>query len=256
MYAPSFTLDGKTAVVTGAGRGIGKAIALGLAESGADIILMARTRREMEEVAGQIEKLGRRALVVEADLTAKEAIDKAFAEALGLSGRIDILVNNAGLNTRTPIFEVDQESMDKHVKLNMEGAFFCSQAAGKIMKGQGGGRIISIASVAAQVATKAGIIYSMTKAAVVQMTKTMAVEWGQYGINVNAIGPWYIKTSMTAEKLKDKALVDQILSRTVIQRIADPEDLVGTAIFLSSDASSYITGQTIFVDGGLTIYGF
>ncbi len=256
MYAPSFRLDGKTAVVTGAGRGIGKAIALGLAEAGADIVLMARTRKEMDEVAGQIGGIGRRALVVQADLTNKEAIEKAFDEALGLTGRIDILVNNAGVNPRTPTFEVDQESMDKHLKLNLEGAFFCSQAAGRIMSRQGGGRIISIASVAAQVATKAGIIYSMTKAAVVQMTKTLAVEWGKYGINVNAIGPWYIRTSMTEEKLKDKALVEQILSRTVIQRISDPEDLVGTAIFLSSDASSYITGQTIFVDGGLTIYGF
>ncbi len=255
MFVPSFRLDGKTAVITGAGRGIGRALALGLAESGADVILVARSKAELDEVAKIARAMGRKALTIEADLTDKANVGKAFDEALSLTGRLDILLNNAGVNPRTPTMEVDEEAMEKHVRLNFEGAFFCCQAAGKIMMGQGGGRIINISSVAAQVATKAGIIYSMTKAAVVQMTKTLACEWGQYGINVNSIGPWYIRTSMTEEKLKDEALVQKILSRTVIQRIADPIDLVGAAVFLSSDASSYVTGQTLFVDGGFTIYG-
>lgn len=255
MYSPSFRLDGKTAVVTGAGRGLGRALALGLAEAGADLVLMARSGQELGEVAGLATGLGRRALAVEADLTDRRSIERAFKEALTLTGRVDILLNNAGVNPRTPTLEVDEDAIQKHLKLNLEGAFFSCQAAGEIMIAQGGGRIINIASVAAHVATKAGIIYSMTKAAVVQMTKTLAVEWGQHGINVNAIGPWYIRTSMTEEKLKDEALVQKILSRTVIQRIADPIDIVGAAVFLASEASSYVTGQTLFVDGGFTIYG-
>ena len=138
----------------------------------------------------------------------------------------------------------------------MKGAFFAARAAAGIMKEQGAGRIINTASVAGQVATRSGVVYSMTKAAVIQMTRTLALEWGKFGINVNAIAPWYIKTPLTATVLADPRFAAEVLSRTIIKRLGEPEDLVGAVVYLASPASAYITGQTLFVDGGMTIYGF
>ena len=256
MYSPNFRLDGKIAVITGAGRGIGKALALGMAEAGADLALMSRSRAELESVAGVARSLGRKTWTISVDLSDTKGIERAFQEVGAAAGRIDVLVNNAGMNIRTPAMDVGEEDWEKLIGLNMKGAFFSSQAAAKVMREHGGGRIITIASIAGLVACRSGVVYSMTKAAVIQMTKTLALEWGRYGIRVNAIGPWCVKTQMTEKLLEDQDLVAEILSRTIIKRMEVPEDLVGPAIFLASDASSYITGQTLFVDGGLTIYGF
>jgi NAD(P)-dependent dehydrogenase (short-subunit alcohol dehydrogenase family) len=256
VYGPSFSLVGKIAVITGGGRGIGKAIALGMAEAGADIVLLARSMQEIEAVAAVARELGRNAWAITADLSDKGSIENAFQQILASAGKIDILVNNAGMNVRTPALDVDERDWEKLIGLNVKGSFYSCQIAARYMKEHGGGKIINIASIAGSVASRAGVVYSMTKAAVIQMTKTLALEWGKYGIYVNAIGPWYVRTQMTEKVLTDEKLVAEILSRTIIKRIEVPEDLVGTAIFLASEASDYITGQTIFVDGGLTVYGF
>ena len=256
MYAPSFRLDGKRAVITGAGRGIGRAIALGLAEAGADLVLIARGAEDLEGTAGIARSMGREAMAISADLSGKGGVEAAFEQIRDNHMKIDILINNAGMNIRTPALDVGEADMEKLLSLNFKGAFYVAQAAARMMKESGGGRIINIASIAGQMACRSGVIYSMTKAAVIQMTKTLALEWGKFGINVNAIGPWYVKTSLTEKLLENKDLVAEIMSRTILKRLEQPEDLVGAAIFLASEASSYITGQTMFVDGGLTVYGF
>lgn len=256
MYLPSFRLDGKKAIVTGAGRGIGRALAAGLAEAGADVALVARTKEQLEETAELVRSAGREAIVLPADIRDPEQIRSAVDTAFEWSGRLDILINNAGMNIRSQALDVTDEEWETIFQTNLKSAFLFSQAAGRHMKEQGAGRIINIASVAGQVALRTGVVYGSTKAAMMQMTKILALEWGKFGINVNAIGPWYFKTPLTEKLLSDPDYLHDILSRTPLKRVGELEDLVGPAVFLASDAAAYITGQTLFVDGGMTIYGF
>jgi len=257
MFLPSFQLDGKTAVVTGAGRGIGRALAIGLAEAGADVALLSRTEEDLKGTAAAIEGLGRQALVLPTDVTDREQVHMAITNVKSKWGKIDILVNNAGMNIRSRALEVTDDEWQTIMDTNLKSAFMMSQEAGKVMKEQeSGGKIINIASVAGQVALRTGVVYASTKAALMQMTKVLAMEWGQYGINVNAIGPWYFKTPLTEKLLSDEAYVNDILSVTPLKRIGELPELVGPAVFLSSDAGNYVTGQTLFVDGGMTIHGF
>lgn len=169
---------------------------------------------------------------------------------------VDIWVNNAGINIRSQAIEVTSEEMDQIIDINMKSSFFLAQAAAKRMKKQGGGKIINMSSVGGHVALRTGVVYAMTKSAIIQMTKNLAMEWGGDNILVNAIGPWYFPTALTEELLKDEQYVSDILDRTPLNRIGKLEELAGAAVFLASDASNYITGQTLFVDGGMTIYGF
>lgn len=257
MFLPSFDLSGKTAIVTGAGRGIGRALAIGLAEAGADVALLARTENDLTETAGIIEKIGRKALILPTDVTKRDQIHTAIAEIEAKWGKIDILVNNAGMNIRSKALEVTDEEWQKIMDTNLKSAFMISQEAGRVMKNQpSGGKIINISSVAGQVALRTGVVYAATKAALMQMTKVLAMEWGQFGINVNSVGPWYFKTPLTEKLLEDEAYVKDILAVTPLKRIGELEELVGPVVFLSSDAGNYITGQTLFVDGGMTIHGF
>jgi len=257
MFLPSFDLSRKTAIVTGAGRGIGRALAIGLAEAGADVALLARTENDLTETAGIIEKLGRKALILPTDVTKRDQIHTAIAEIEAKWGKIDILVNNAGMNIRSKALEVTDEEWQKIMDTNLKSAFMISQEAGRVMKNQpSGGKIINISSVAGQVALRTGVVYAATKAALMQMTKVLAMEWGQFGINVNSVGPWYFKTPLTEKLLEDEAYVKDILAVTPLKRIGELEELVGPVVFLSSDAGNYITGQTLFVDGGMTIHGF
>ena len=257
MFLPSFQLDGKIAVVTGAGRGIGRAIAIGLAEAGADVALLSRTEEDLKDTAAAIGDLGRQALVLPTDVTDREQVHRAIGDVKAKWGKIDILVNNAGMNIRSKALEVTDDEWQTIMDTNLKSAFMMSQEAGKIMKEQeSGGKIINIASVAGQVALRTGVVYASTKAALIQMTKVLAMEWGQYGINVNAIGPWYFKTPLTEKLLTDEAYVNDILAVTPLKRIGELPELVGPAVFLSSDAGDYVTGQTLFVDGGMTIHGF
>lgn len=257
MFLPSFDLKGKTAVVTGAGRGIGRAIAIGLAEAGADVALLARTEEDLKETSSVIEKLGHKTLVLPTDVTNRDQVHKSISAVRTEWGKIDILVNNAGMNIRSKALEATDEEWQTIMDTNLKSAFMMSQEAGKVMKEQqSGGKIINIASVAGQVALRTGVVYAATKAALMQMTKVLAMEWGHYGINVNSIGPWYFKTPLTEKLLADEAYVEDILSVTPLKRIGELPELVGPVVFLSSDAGNYVTGQTLFVDGGMTIHGF
>jgi NAD(P)-dependent dehydrogenase (short-subunit alcohol dehydrogenase family) len=257
MFLPSFQLDGKTAVVTGAGRGIGRALAIGLAEAGADVALLSRTEEDLKGTAAAIGDLGRQALVLPTDVTDRVQVHMAIGDVKSKWGKIDILVNNAGMNIRSKALDVTDDEWQTIMDTNLKSAFMMSQEAGKVMKEQeSGGKIINIASVAGQVALRTGVVYASTKAALMQMTKVLAMEWGQYGINVNAIGPWYFKTPLTEELLSDEAYVNDILAVTPLKRVGELPELVGPAVFLSSDAANYVTGQTLFVDGGMTIHGF
>ncbi|WP_409301293.1 SDR family NAD(P)-dependent oxidoreductase [Peribacillus sp. SCS-155] len=257
MYLPSFRLDGKTAIVSGAGKGIGKAIAIGLAEAGADVAVLARTESDLEETARLIEQAGQRAYIAVTDVTDREQVKAAVHNTAEHFGKIDILVNNAGMNIRSKALEVTDDEWKTIMDTNLKSAFMMSQETGRVMKEQeSGGSIISIASVAGQVALRTGVVYAATKAAMIQMTKVLAMEWGQYGIRVNSIGPWYFNTPLTENLLKDEKYVSEILAVTPLKRVGELPELVGPAVFLAADASSYITGQTIFADGGMTIHGF
>ncbi|WP_349409202.1 glucose 1-dehydrogenase [Pseudalkalibacillus sp. SCS-8] len=253
---PSFRLDGKLAVITGAGRGIGEAIAIGFAEAGADVVLLSRTESDLHNTAETIHSLGQKAYVYPTDVTESKQMDDTINKIISDHGQIDVLVNNAGMNIRTPAFEVTEEEWQSIMDTNLRSAFYLSQKVGKQMKENGGGRIINIASVAGTTALRTGVVYAATKAAMVQMTKNLAVEWGEHGIQVNSIGPWYFRTPLTEKLLSDEAYLNDILARTPLKRVGELPELVGPAVFLASDASSYVTGQTLFVDGGMTVYGF
>jgi len=256
VYLPSFQLHNRTAIVTGAGRGIGKAIAIGLAEAGADVALLARTREDLEMTAQEIEKLGRKAYVVPTDVTKRDEVKHAVNTIHREAGKIDILINNAGMNIRSKALDVTDEEWQKIMDTNLKSAFIVSQEVGKMMVKNRQGKIVTIASVAGHVALRTGVVYAATKAALIQMTKVLAHEWGPYQINVNAIGPWYFKTPLTEKLLSDEQYVRDILAVTPLNRIGELPEIVGPAVFLSSDASNYISGQTLFVDGGMTIFGF
>ncbi len=251
-----FDLTGKTAIVTGAGRGIGKALAVGLSEAGAQVAVVSRTRAQLEELVASIEQMGGKAWAIEADLTEQGAAEKVVEETVRQLGELHILVNNAGLNVRKKALEVTEEDWNRVVDLDLKATFFMSQAAGRVMCEQKYGRIVNIASVAGLVALRTGVAYGASKAGVVHMTKVLALEWSKFGVTINAIAPWYFRTPLTEVLLDDPEFVQEVLSRTPSGRIGDLEDLVGPTIFLASDAAAYISGQTIAVDGGMSVYGF
>ena len=249
--AELFRLEGKTAIVTGASRGIGKAIAKAFAEAGADLVLVSRNRVALEEVVREIEGLGGKALPVSADIGNTDDINKVIEATLKVSPRIDILLNNAGIS---PILkkaeEVNLKEWEEIVRVNLTGTFLFCQAAGKVMIQQGGGKIINMVSVGAVVGFPRQIAYCATKGGILQMTKVLAVEWTRYNIQVNAIGPAYLETELTKGMRASKVISENLLGRTPMGRFGRPEEIVGAAIYLASDASSYVTGQTLFVDGG------
>ncbi|MFC7370174.1 SDR family NAD(P)-dependent oxidoreductase [Fictibacillus iocasae] len=254
-YLPSFTLESRTVLVTGAGRGIGRALAIGMAEAGADLILVSRTKADLESAAAEIERIGRRAWVFTCDVTKKEDVMSVFQQIDEQAIALDILVNNAGMNIRSKALEVTDEEWSTIMNTNLRSSFWFAQESGRRMK-ERGGRIITIASVAGTVALRTGVVYAATKAALIQMTKNLALEWGTHNINVNAIGPWYFKTPLTENLLSDDDYLSDILAVTPLKRVGELPELVGPAVFLASEAGGYINGQTLFVDGGMTIQGF
>jgi len=257
MYLPSFRLDHKNAIVTGAGRGIGRAVAIGLAEAGADVALLSRTEEDLYETAQVIKALGRKALIIPTDVTSRAEVKKAVQMVEREWGEIHILINNAGMNIRSKALDVTDDEWQKIMDTNLKSAFMVSQEVGRVMTTKGtSGKIISISSVAGHVALRTGVVYAATKAAMIQMTKVLALEWGPQNINVNSIGPWYFKTPLTEKLLSNQEYVDDILAVTPLKRIGELPELVGPVVFLASDAGSYISGQTLYVDGGMTIHGF
>ena len=250
---PSFDLDGQTALVTGASRGLGRAISLALANAGADVALGLRDPASGSELVREIETMGRRALAVPMDIRRHDQIEAAIGAVVGAFGRLDIVVNNAGLGPSAPAEDVTEENFDLTVDVNVKGTFFVSQAAGRVMIGQGYGRIVSLSSQAGFVALPGESIYCMTKAAVAHLTKCLAVEWGRYGITVNAVAPTFIRTPGTEVDLADPAFEAEVIERIAgLHRIGEPMDVAGAVVFLASPAASLITGTTLLIDGGWT----
>ncbi|MFB1080868.1 SDR family NAD(P)-dependent oxidoreductase [Jeotgalibacillus sp. JSM ZJ347] len=257
MELPSFRLEGKKAIITGAGRGIGRALAIGFSQAGAEVILCSRTQSELEQVKSDIEQLGGKASVYPVDVTNTAELKSTVTEIYKEHQQIDILVNNAGMNIRSKANDVTEEEWVRIMDTNVKSAFMMSQAVGAKMQEQiSGGSILSVSSVAGHVALKTGVVYAASKAAMIQMTKVLAYEWGSKGVRVNSIGPWYFETPLTKHLLEDENYLNEILAVTPLKRVGQVEELIGPALFLSSEAGSYVTGQTLFVDGGMTINGF
>jgi NAD(P)-dependent dehydrogenase (short-subunit alcohol dehydrogenase family) len=251
------SLKGKVAVITGGSRGIGRAIALTFGEAGADVVVSSRDRKppELEKVAEQVRSLGRRALAVPAHVGKKDEVDRLVRKTLDGFGRIDILVNNAGANpVLSPMAELDEEAFDKVLEVNLKGAFLMSKAVAREMIKQGGGRIINISSISGLRARADGTgAYCISKAALNMMTQVMARELAPHNILVNAIAPGSIRTDFSRVNWTDPGRKAQRLREIELKRFGEPEEVVGLALLLSSGAGSFITGEIIRVDGGMTI---
>jgi NAD(P)-dependent dehydrogenase (short-subunit alcohol dehydrogenase family) len=248
-----FSLKDKVALVTGASRGIGEATAVGLARAGADLAIVSRKLPDLEKVGEEIKKLGRKCLPVQAHLGKLEEINQLVKRVLEEFGKIDILVNNAATNpTMAQAIDVDERAWDSIMNLNLKGLFFLSQAVGRVMREKGGGKIINVSSVAG-ITPDLLPLYSISKAGVNMVTKVMAQQWAQYNIRVNAIAPGLTKTRFSEALWKNPDILKLAMFKTPMGRPAEPEEMVGAIIYLASDASSYVTGQIIAIDGGITI---
>ena len=253
MEYPQFGLSGRVALVTGAARGLGRAISLALANAGADVALGLRDVRADSGLAAEMRKMGRKALPLQMDISRMEQIFSAVDETAKEFGRIDILVNNAGIGPENLAENVREEDFDATLAVNLKGTFFASQAVARLMIQQKSGRIINMSSQAAFAALPAESIYCMTKAAIAHLTKCLAVEWGKYGINVNAVAPTFIRTPGTESALSDAAFhADTVERIAALHRIGEPMEVAGAVVFLASSAASLITGETILIDGGWT----
>lgn len=250
---PRFDLSGDVALVTGAARGLGRAISLALAHAGADIALGLRDTSTGGELVREIEALGRRALPLQMDMTRLEQVTRAINQAAAHLGHLDILVNNAGVAPENLAENVREEDFDLTLAVNLKGTFFASQAAGRIMIQQKRGCIINMSSQAGFAALPAESVYCMSKAAIAHLTRCLAVEWGKYNIRVNAVAPTFIHTPGTAQALADPAFRADVIERiAALHRIGEPMEVAGAVVFLASPAASLITGDTLLIDGGWT----
>ena len=253
MDFPRFDLTGQVALVTGAARGLGRAISLALAHAGADVALGLRDVKADSGLTAEIRAMGRRALPLQMDVGKLEQIRGAVEKTAREFGRLDILVNNAGLGPENPAENVREEDFDLTVAVNLKGTFFASQAAGRVMIRQGSGKIINMSSQAGFAALPTESIYCMTKAAIAHLTKCLAVEWGKHNITVNAVAPTFIRTPGTEAALADEAFRADTIERIAgLHRIGEPMEVAGAVVFLASPAASLITGETILIDGGWT----
>jgi NAD(P)-dependent dehydrogenase (short-subunit alcohol dehydrogenase family) len=253
MSLPEFSLDGKVAFVTGGGRGLGRAGALAFAGAGAHVVLISRTRSQLEETAALVEKLGRKALVVTADTRSGQEIDAAVRAAVDAFGRIDILFNNAGTNIRKNVVDMPDEDWHTIMDTNVKGAFLVARAVARQMVRHGSGTIINMSSMSAVSAEPTKAVYAASKGAIALLTKGLAMELAPHGIRVNAIAPGYMLTSLVKGGLEaDPERKQRVLARIPLGRLGEPEEIGGALVFLASDAASYITGTTITIDGGWT----
>jgi len=254
MAHPLFDLSSKVAIVTGSGRGLGCAMARGLGVTGAAIVTCSRTLAEAEKTAAQIRDAGGRAIAVHTDTSDRTSAENLVASAVGEFGHLDVLVNNAGIDRIEPAEDVSDEHLLTVAQTNLVGYFHCAQAAGRHMLAHGGGSIINISSIAGQVGIAGLTSYSVSKGGVDQMTRVMAVEWATRGVRVNAIAPGYFENIMvgagTEHDRPDKQ--QQVITFTPMARRGHPDELIGPVVFLASDASSYVTGAVLYVDGGYT----
>jgi len=247
-----FDLAGRTAIVTGTSRGLGQILARALAKAGADLVLTSRTRESLSAFAAEIEALGRRAVALELDVRYQHSIDKMVADAQSIFGHIDILVNNAGCNIRKPALEVTWEDWNTILDTNLRGSFFMAQAVARRMIPAGYGRIINIGSVTS-VFGYAGLgPYGASRGGIRQLTMSLADDWGRHGVTVNCLAPGWFRTEQNRALYEDKEWVEYLRERIPVKRPGEPTDLDGAIVFLASESSRYMTGQTILIDGGIS----
>jgi 2-deoxy-D-gluconate 3-dehydrogenase len=255
MTLPSLSLHGKVALVTGTGSGIGRAISIGLAQSGADVAVTELPDKldAARETVREIEKAGRRGFAVPLDVSRLPMIAESLGATLGHFGRLDILVNNAGINIPRLAVDVTEAEWDRIMAIDLKGVFFTTQAAAKkAFIPQGGGKVVNIASQMGVVGYTYRSAYCAAKAGVVNLTRVLAFEWAKLKINVNTIAPTFIDTPLTRPMFENKEFYDDVMSRIPMGRLATPEDIVGAAVYLSSPAADMVTGHTLLVDGGWT----
>ena len=246
-----FSLAGRIAVVTGASRGLGRSIALALAEAGADAVLSSRTQADLGRVAAEVEAAGRQALAVVADVSRAEDVERLASAALERFGRVDVLINSAGIS---PVFkhaeQMDLADWRRVLDVNLTGVFLCCQAFGRIMLRQHSGTIVNMSSVGARAGFPRLSAYCASKGGVEALTRVLALEWASAGLRVNALAPAFIETDMTRGVREHSGLNQAIVQRTPMHRMGLPDEVVSAALFLASDASSYMTGQSLYLDGG------
>jgi NAD(P)-dependent dehydrogenase (short-subunit alcohol dehydrogenase family) len=247
---PSFSLEGRRALITGASRGIGAALAMGLARAGADVALAARDLEGLKQIEDAIKADHHNALSLAMDVRNVAAAKAAVEAARKQLGGLDILINNAGVEEVRDSLEVDEALWDKIVDTNLRGAFFCAQAAARGMAEAGGGAILNICSLTSEVGVPTAVPYGASKSGLLGMTRALAAEWAARGIRVNGIGPGYFRTALTDVFYKDAKWQEAMLGKIPMRRFGHTDDLVGAAVFLCSDAAAYITGQCLYIDGG------
>lgn len=243
-------LNGRVALVTGAGRGLGRAMALALAEAGADVVVTARTKKEIQETASDIKALGRKAMPIVSDVTRRSSVEKVVRKAVSKFERLDILVNNAGVAIVKPFLEFNEKDWKTTMDTNLKSMFLFCQAVGPVMMKQGGGKVINMTSVLGAKGRAGMVPYAASKGGVIQLTRTLAIEWAPYHINVNAIGPGAFYTRPMKVVLDDPKLGKIRREKIPLKRHGLPEELGPLAVFLASNASGYMTGEVIYVDGG------
>jgi NAD(P)-dependent dehydrogenase (short-subunit alcohol dehydrogenase family) len=254
MAFPSFDISGKVALITGADKGIGQGIATALAHAGVKVALTTRRLERADQTVTMIEEEGQPALAIELDVTRLPTIQAAVDQAMRRFGRIDILVNNAGYNFIQSPFEVTEEMWDAVYDTNVKGTFFVTQAVGRIMAQQGGGKVINIASQAAYAAMPKRVAYCSSKAAVVHMTRVLAYELARYHIWVNAVAPTFVETELTRPFLAEPEFHKFVMESIVFDHLATPQDVAGAVLYLAAPASDMVTGHTLLVDAGWTIH--
>ena len=246
-----FSLSGEVVVVTGGSRGIGRAIAIGLAEAGADVVIASRTRTDLDQVVEEVRARGRNSFGVPTDVSRAADVAALVKTTLETFGRIDVLVNSAGIS---PVYSravhLREDDWDQIIAVNLTGAFLCCQAVGRVMVEQQSGKIINVGSIGATTGLPRFVAYCASKGGLLQITRGLALEWAEHNVQVNAIAPGYIETDMTAGLEHNPQLLNEIVQRTPMGRMGKPDEVVGAALLLASSASSYITGHMLYVDGG------
>jgi tropinone reductase I len=256
MTQKRWLLTGKKAVVTGGSKGIGEAIVKEFLELGAEVIAVARKQEDLQLLIEKFNGYSDKLHLCAADMSNKDGRHKLFSEVTARWSELDILINNVGTNIRKPTIEYSEEEYDFVMNTNLRSAFELNKLFFPLLKASEQGNIIHVTSVAGLTHVRTGSIYGMTKAAMTQLTKNLSAEWAMEGIRVNAVAPWYIKTPLAQTVLQNKDFADAVISRTPMQKVGEPEDVAGAVAFLCMPAATYITGQTLVVDGGFTINGF